>query len=127
MGMKETPKSLQTYFMAAGLAAMLEVGEVIRAGRGNRITIVLGVVCAIMYGYLSVCTSELLKKSPKTITRILLASSILLATDLLANLLVGNAANVTVCIVGLLINWYLSRNTNRLALEDKAAAGQGHA
>jgi ABC-type sulfate transport system permease component len=127
MGMKETPKSLQTYFMAAGLAAMLEVGEVIRAGRGNRITIVLGVVCAIMYGYLSVCTSELLKKSPKTITRILLASSILLATDLLANLLVGNAANVTVCIVGLLINWYLSRNTNCLALEAKAAAGQGHA
>lgn len=125
MEMKETPKSLQTYFGFAAAGAMLEA---VKGGVGDRIALVLGIVCAVMYGYLSVRTSELLEKSPKTITRTLLASSILLAIVLLANLLVRDAEQVTVCIVGLLINWYLTRNTDRLGLEAKAkAAGQGHA
>jgi hypothetical protein len=125
MEMKETPKSLQTYFGFGAAGAMLEA---VKGGVGDRIALVLGIVCAVMYGYLSVRTSELLEKSPKTITRTLLASSILLAIVLLANLLVRDAEQVTVCIVGLFINWYLTRNTNRLGLEAKAkAAGQGHA
>ena len=119
MEMKETPKSLQTYF---GFAAAGGVLEAVKGGVGDRIALVLGIVCALMYGYLYVRTSELLEKSSKTITRTLMVFSILLAIVLLANLLVSDVEQVMVCIVGLLVNWYLTRNTNRLKLEAKTKA-----
>ncbi len=124
MAMRESVISLRAYFIIiALLAGIKNTVSLVQSHRDITIVIValIGVGFAIAYLYIGIALRKLIVKSPKIITRVILASMGFLVVGSLFSLLVGVQTVMVVAqlIIGLLITWYLLKNVNRLSSEEQ--------
>ena len=120
MAMKETVRSLRTYFViVAVLSGAMNLAALIRPTSGLGMVIsVIGLGFALAYLYLGVKLKQLLVSSPQQITGVLIAGAVFLVLLLALGMLFGlQGALVAQVIMGLLITWYLFVNVKRLAVD----------
>jgi hypothetical protein len=117
MAMQETPKTLKLYFgLSGGLAAVLGIRNLVA---GVVLPGIIALVLGGAYLYVAFLLDALLQENPGLIRMILYISSGILAIGLAANIYLQNAFGISQGIIGLLINWYLLVNVNRLAGQAK--------
>jgi hypothetical protein len=112
--MRETVRSLRIYFGPSGVFTVLRAIRPLLAGD---FVGVLVLALGIAYLYLMARLSKLLDQSLGTVKWILVAASTLLGLGLLSAFVTRNTYVAVVCVLGLVINWYLFRNARRLAIE----------
>jgi hypothetical protein len=124
MAMRETVRSLRTYFViVAVLSGAMNLAALVRPASGLDMLIsLIGLGFALAYFYLGVRLKVLLVSSPQQITGVLIAGAVflvlLLGLGMLSGLQGGLVAQV---ILGLLITWYLFVNVKRLAVEARTS------
>ena len=115
MAMRETVRTLRLYF---GLSGGYAIFSAIRALSLAGVTVgLIGLSFGMVYLYLCVRLPSLLKDSLATIKWVLVAASVFVGMAFLSGLLLDNVFLVGTCVVGFLVNWYLYRNSKRLAAE----------
>ncbi len=125
MGMRETPRSLRAWFgVVGGLVLAKTLGGILShdGDPWKFVGTLVGLVFGVAYVYICSRLPGLLVESPRKIINIILASSVILGLAAVVELATSNVASLVVPVVQLLINWYLVRNTKRLALEAKRGA-----
>jgi len=123
MAMKESVGSLRAYFIITALLAGFQSTAPLVQSQRNIIVYIsalIGVGFAIAYLYIGITLRQLIVKSPKIITRVILVSMGFLVVGFLFSLVDGvQTAMVAKLIIGLLITWYLLKNVKRLSLEEQ--------
>jgi hypothetical protein len=121
MAMKESVGSLRAYFIVVALLAGFQNAALLVRSQGNIIIVIIALLgFAIGYLYIGIALRELLVKSSKIITGVILVSMGFLVVVFLLSLLGGvQAAMVAQLIIGLLIAWYLLKNVKRLSSEEQ--------
>lgn len=124
MRMRESVRSLQAYFIVAGLlfgvpAALSLVSQPIVL---MSVPSVVAVALAAAYLFLGIRLRTLLPTSPRQILFVVLVNAAGGGIQLIANIIVGSASGILGSAFGLLIAWYLYINVRRLSSELVAAA-----
>ena len=124
MGMRETPKSLRAWFGIVGAVTVMRALGLAAARDEDAtrfVAVVLGLVFGVAYVYFAARLPPLLFESPQKIVYTLWASSVVVGLTAISEVLTSSVGGFVGSIIQLLINWYLLRNTKRLAVEAKAA------
>lgn len=123
--MRETVRSLRTYFALAGVwAGVLSVQYLLQFGQiSTQLGGAAGLVLAAAFVYCAVRLPRLLEASPEVVVRWLAISALASVLSLVRGVLAGRAvAGFVSAAIGLLITWYLYANVRRLANEARNAA-----
>ncbi len=126
--MKESVRSLRTYFIVIGLLGLLPVyGLMVLASKagGNIALWVVAAVSlgiAVLYLYMGIRLKALLTDNPGLIKGVILAGAVIAILNFLAhvvNVEHGPLGGVVISTgVALLVSWYLYANVSRLAAAD---------
>ena len=118
--MRETVKSLKIYFGLSGIYALVDGIKSLLAG--DFAVGVLVIFIGAAYSYLAARLPQLLDESIGAVKWIVIAVSTVQGLGLVSGLVFGKTSVAVVCVLGLLINWYLFRNVRRLAKERRNQA-----
>jgi predicted membrane channel-forming protein YqfA (hemolysin III family) len=127
MAMKETVRSLQTYFILSGLASLwfgfLGLTAQLRSAVSPAMMLattigIIGASLALAFLYVGMVLPGLLRKSSTRVIMLLYISAGWAGVNFVLSLLNGvQLGTVVVLALTLLILWYLLRNVRRLASE----------
>jgi predicted membrane channel-forming protein YqfA (hemolysin III family) len=127
MAMKETVRSLQTYFILSGLASLwfgfLGLTAQLRSAVSPAMMLattigIMGASLALAFLYVGMVLPGLLRKSSTRVIMLLYISAGWAGVNFVLSLLNGvQLGTVVVLALTLLILWYLLRNVRRLASE----------
>jgi predicted membrane channel-forming protein YqfA (hemolysin III family) len=127
MAMKETVRSLQTYFILSGLASLwfgfLGLTAQLRSAVSPAMMLattigIVGASLALAFLYVGMVLPGLLRKSSTRVIMLLYISAGWAGVNFVLSLLNGvQLGTVVVLALTLLILWYLLRNVRRLASE----------
>jgi hypothetical protein len=118
--MRETVKSLKIYFGLCGIYALVDGIESLL--KGQFAVGVLVILIGAAYSYLAARLPQLLDERLGTVKWVLTAASTVQGLGLVSGLVFGNRSVAVVCVLGLLINWYLFRNARRLSKDRRHQA-----
>ena len=123
MAMRESVKSLRSYFVFVGALTALQGFSM---AKGSEFNVILGIFCLVQFSlaagylYVGLKLDKLLTTSIKPIAVVLSAGVAVLALMFLISLVGGLSFQYTFQLVlGSVIAWYLYRNAKRLSFEEK--------
>jgi hypothetical protein len=125
MAMKETAKSLMTYFSVSAGFAALGAWDALKEANRDVYSIAAGVILIAFAGAYVYAGSKVVKlqtESPQPIIRLLYLALGLVVLSSLASLAGGdNMRGGVTLVIGVLLTWYLVTNVKRLSREARSS------
>lgn len=127
MAMKESVRSLSAYFIIVGILSSLANIAAIIKSQGNILAIVINgcfIAVALSFLLIGIRLRRMLVSQPEIITRVLMASFVLLAAKLAISLSAAYRTGTITSIIGFLVVLYLLANARRLSKEERAKVAE---